>query len=349
MKIAVGYVSAPAALGCATWSIIGAWNIINSLTASSPAPDLLVDQDQYHIRKAFLATSCPSGISIATMNGNTAQLRHKARSCIRANIITSFMYPLKGIWYFSTHRYLWPLLRGRLIPMTVLATFVLVILFLVAYLPVVVFLSLFHYRGSALVNGAFFVLEVGSLLIALLFEALLVDHIQVDIFDAVMVAEGYEHLVKNRRLVSDDIDESDPVKRLGPRDKGATFAPFSVRQIVELIILLPLTFIPFAGVPLFLILTGYRAGPLMGWRYFQLQQWQKKQINQFIKTKKSRFEYMWFGFVHLILQLIPIMSMFFLLTSAAGSALWAVHLEQEKSAIREDDEPRFDQYIDDEP
>ena len=71
------------------------------------------------------------------------------------------------------------------------------------------------------------------------------------VFDSVMIAEGYEHLVRNRRPVADDIDESDPVKRLGKREKGATFAPFSFRQIIELIILLPLNFVPFVGVPLF--------------------------------------------------------------------------------------------------
>lgn len=257
---------------------------------------------------------------------------------------------MKGIWYFSTHKYLWPLLRGRLIPMTVLSTCVLAILFLVAYIPIVVFLKLFHLsNGSAWVNGTFFVLEIGSLLVALLFEALLVDHIQVDIFDAVMVAEGYEHLVKSRRLVSDDIDESDAVKRLGPREKGATFAPFSFRQIIEIILFLPLTFIPFAGVPLFILLTGYRAGPLLNWRYFQLQDFSKKQRNQFIKTKKRKYEYMWFGTVHVLLQLIPILSMFFLLTTAAGSALWSVHIEQEQSMLNEDqDDYPAGPYIDDE-
>lgn len=247
-----------------------------------------------------------------------------------------------------THRYLWPLLRGRLLPLTVLATCVLAILFLVAYVPIVIFLKAFHYQGSAWVNGTFFVLEIGSLIVALFFEALLVDHIQVDIFDAVMVAEGYEHLVKSRRLVSDDIDESDPVKRLGPREKGATFAPFSVRQILEIIIFLPLTFVPFAGVPLFIGLTGYRAGPLLNWRYFQLQDWSKKQRNQYIKTKKRTWEYMWFGIVHIILQLIPILGLFFLLTTAAGSALWSVHVEQEQTLLLEEqDDLGPEGYMDD--
>ncbi|KAK5704440.1 hypothetical protein LTR97_003458 [Elasticomyces elasticus] len=212
----------------------------------------------------------------------------------RANFTSSFLYPLKGIYYFATH------------------------------------------RGSAWVNGTFFILGIGTLLTSMLFEALFVDGTQVDIFDAVMVAEGYEHLVKTRRPVADDIEESDPVKRIGPREKGATFAPFSLRQIVELIILLPLNFVPFAGVPLFLLLTGYRAGPFLNWRYFQLKGFDKRRRNQYIKTKKRRFEYLWFGTVYMVLQLIPVLSMLLLLTSAAGSALWSVHVERELALMEEE-------------
>ena len=196
------------------------------------------------------------------------------------------------------------------------------------YLPLVAFLAIFHYEGSAWVNATFLILEIGSLLITILFEALFVDRTQVDIFDAVMVAEGYGHLVKNRRPVTEGIEEVDPVKRLGVREKGAIFAPFSFRQVFEFIVLLPLNFVPFAGVPLFLLATGYRAGPLVNRRYFALKGFTKKERKDFIKTKKRRWEYTWFGTFYMLLQLIPILSMFFLLTSAAGSALWSVHIEQ---------------------
>ncbi|KAK3109794.1 hypothetical protein LTR53_016566, partial [Teratosphaeriaceae sp. CCFEE 6253] len=161
----------------------------------------------------------------------------------------------------------------------------------------------------------------------------------VDIFDAVMVAEGYEHLVKTRRPVADDIEESDPVKRIGPREKGATFAPFSFRQIIEFMFLLPLNFVPFVGVPLFLLGTGYRAGPLLNWRYFQLKGFDKRRRHQFVTTKQRRWEYLWFGTVYMILQLIPGLSMLFLLTSAAGSALWSVHVERESAETDGEDMP----------
>lgn len=190
---------------------------------------------------------------------------------VRANFSTSFIYPLKGIWFFATHPFLHPLARGRIVPLQLLSTLILVVLFMTLYLPVVAFLTIFHSSGSAWVNAATFVLGVGLLFITILFEALLVDKTQVDVFDAVMVAEGYEHLVKNRRQVIENIEETDPVQRLGEREKGAEFAPFSFRQIIEFIVLLPLNFVPYAGIPLFLLATGYRAGPLVNWRYCKLE------------------------------------------------------------------------------
>lgn len=274
-----------------------------------------------------------------------AQQSTRSQRFIRANFTPAPLYPFKGIWYFATHRYLHPLMRSRLIPLTVISISILAILFLAAYIPTVAFLALFHYRGSAWVNATFLILEVGNLIIALVFEALFVDHTQVDIFDAVMVAEGYEHLVKTRRAVSDDIDESDPVKRLGPVEKGAVFAPFSLRQIVEFALCLPLNFIPFVGVPLFLVLTGYRAGPFVNWRYFALKGFTKKERNEYIKQKKRRFEYMWYGTVYMTLQLVPVLSMLFLLTSAVGSALWSVHIERETAAIETTDHVSEDQSL----
>ncbi|CAK4034310.1 hypothetical protein AC579_5363 [Lecanosticta acicola] len=265
----------------------------------------------------------------AARRGGDKDRNGAIRRFARANFSPSFIYPFKGMWYFATHRFLHPLLRSRLVPLTLLSTCILAILFLTAYLPVVAFLALFHYKGSAWVNATFFILEVGSLIIQLMFEALLVDHTQVDIFDAVLVAEGYERLVKHRRDVSDDAEELDPYQRLAPREKGAQFAPFSVRQIVETVALLPLNFVPFVGVPLYLLLTGYRAGPLINWRYFQLKQFTKKQRNEFIKTKKRRWEYTWIGTVYMILELVPVFAMLFLLTLAAGNALWAIRVERE--------------------
>ncbi|KAI5257565.1 hypothetical protein E4T42_00933 [Aureobasidium subglaciale] len=266
------------------------------------------------------------------------------RRWARANFTTSFLYPLMGVLFFLKHRYMWPLLKAKMLPLVVLSVFILIILFLTAYLPQVALLKLFHKGGSAWVNGTFLVLTEGNLIIALLFEAFLVDHTQVDVFDAVMVARGHAELVKAKRPVDTEEPET-PLKALGPRDKGAVFAPFNFRQLFEFVVLLPLNFIPFVGVPLFLILTGYRAGPLLQRRYHNLKGMTSDQRKIFIRAKSMRYQYMWFGTVALLLQLVPVLSMFFLITTAAGSALWAADMEDlkrsQENAIEDEytDEP----------
>lgn len=192
----------------------------------------------------------------------------------------------QGIYYFSSHRFLWPLFRARLFPIILLSAFIYIILFLFAYLPQVAFLSLFQGVG-AWINGAFLVLGEGAAIVAALFEAFFVDETLVDIFDAVLVNEGHEQLVASSRILY--LEGVDPVKRLGKPIVSAIYAPFSLRQIVEFVILLPLNFIPVAGTPMFLLLTGYRAGPFHHWRYFQLLDLTKKQRSDSIRRRQLRY------------------------------------------------------------
>ncbi|RFU32267.1 hypothetical protein B7463_g4082, partial [Scytalidium lignicola] len=249
---------------------------------------------------------------------------------IRRVVSASWLYPFKGIWYFFAHREFWPLFGRRLIPLTITSIVVLGFLFTFTYLPQVAFLALFHGPG-AWFNAVFLVLGEGQVLIALLFEALLVDETLVDIFDATLIREGLIDLVSPSRILHHEAPNS--VKMLGKPTTSAVYAPFSFRQIIEFIFFLPLNFIPVVGTPAFLILTGARAGPFHHWRYFKLRGLTKKERNNEIKQR--RLKYTWFGTVSLILQLVPVLSMLFLLTSAAGSALWAVKLEEQKRLIEE--------------
>lgn len=205
---------------------------------------------------------------------------------------------LKGVYYFLRHRSLWPLLRARLIPLVLLSLCIIALLFITTYLPQVAILMIFHGRGSAWVNGTFLVLSEANLIIAIIFEAFLVDSVQVDAFDSVLVMQGHADLVRTRRPVADET--ANPLQSLGPRERGAMFAPFSFRQIVEFVILLPLNLVPYAGVPLFLLLTGYRAGPLLQYRYHVLKGMNRKERRAFIKQKSMRFQYLWFGTFYLV-------------------------------------------------
>ena len=230
---------------------------------------------------------------------------------------------MQGIYYFIVHRFLWTFLRARLLPIILLSAFIYVNLFLWTYLPQVAVLHIFH-GPAAWVNAAVLVLGEGQVIIALLFEAFLVDETLVDIFDSVLINEGLQDFVLPAGVLYNDAE--DPAKMLGKPTKSAVYSPFSLRQIIEFIIFLPINFIPFVGVPIFLFVTGYRAGPFHHWRYFKLLGLSKKERKQYIQRRKMK--YTWFGTVALMLQLVPVLSMFFLLTSAAGSALWVAKMEK---------------------
>lgn len=246
--------------------------------------------------------------------------------------------------YFISHPFLYPLLRARLLPSLLLSLFVLSNLFLWTYLPQVAFLAIFH-GPLAWINGAFLVLGEGAAIVALLFEAFFVEETLVDVFDAVLINEGVQDLVATSRLIH--AEAPDPVKQLGKPIKSAVYSPFSLRQILEFIFLLPLNLIPVAGTPLFLILTGYRAGPFHHWRYFAFLGLTTKEKKAYLKRRN--LQYTWFGTVALLLQLVPVLSMFFLLTTAAGSALWAAKLEVKRSARNENENERqaAPEYVDD--
>ncbi|KAF2996395.1 hypothetical protein E8E13_001100 [Curvularia kusanoi] len=258
------------------------------------------------------------------------------------NLIAVSYLP-KGLYFFVTHPYLYPMLRARLLPAFLLSAFVLLNLFLWTYLPQVAFLSIFHKGGSAWVNGTFLVLGEGAAVVAILFEAFLVDETQVDIFDAVMIHKGYEDLVRQHRPVAEE-SLNDPVRRLGKPSKTTVYAPFSFRQIAEFVLLLPLNLVPYVGVPLFLFLTGYRAGPFQHWRYYQLLGFDRKQ--RATHVRKHRWQYTWYGTIYLFLQLVPPFSMLFLLTAAVSSALWAADLETTR---REEEERLIAPQYTDEP
>ncbi|KAJ5948588.1 hypothetical protein N7454_001895 [Penicillium verhagenii] len=244
----------------------------------------------------------------------------------------AWLYPLRGIHYFATHRFLWPLFKARLAPIVLLSSFIYFLLFFFTYLPQVAFLSIFQGAG-AWVNGAFLVLGEGAAIVAALFEAFFVDETLVDVFDSVLVNEGQEQLVLASRVIYPEA--GDPTSRLGTPTTSAVYAPFSLRQILEFIILLPLNFIPVAGTPMFLILTGYRAGPFHHWRYFQLLDFTKQERKAsfwnrcFDPATDSPF------------------SMLFLLTTAAGAALWASELEQKRQLANQRPTRLGDAYHDD--
>lgn len=115
---------------------------------------------------------------------------------------------------------------------------------------------------------------------------------------------------------------------LGKPTESAVYQPWSLIQIVELVFFLPLNLVPYVGTPAFIIITGTRLGKLSHYRRFKLLGLSKAE--QKAEIKRLGWENVWFGTVAMILELIPILSFFFLLTTATGAALWTVDLEEQR-------------------
>lgn len=113
---------------------------------------------------------------------------------------------------------------------------------------------------------------------------------------------------------------------LGKPTTRAEYQPWSIIQIVELVVFLPLNLVPWVGTPLFIMITGSRLGRLSHHRWFVLRGMDKKAMNREFKSR--RWEYLWFGTVAMVLELVPILSFFFLLTSTAGAAMWVAKMEE---------------------
>jgi hypothetical protein len=114
------------------------------------------------------------------------QLNHQVLTRpLKSVVSSSWLYPFKGIYFFAANPSFWPLLGQRLIPLVFVSVVIFGFLFTFAYLPQVAFLALFGHGPGAFLNAAFLVLGEGAVIIALLFEALLVDETLVDVFDAV--------------------------------------------------------------------------------------------------------------------------------------------------------------------
>jgi hypothetical protein len=117
---------------------------------------------------------------------------------IRNVVSASFLYPFKGIYYFLAHREFYPLFGRQLIPLTVISIVILGLLFAFAYVPQALFLLIFH-GPTAWFNAVFLVLGEGQVLVALLFEAFMVDETLVNVFDVQIAPLSFAPLSMARR------------------------------------------------------------------------------------------------------------------------------------------------------
>ena len=155
---------------------------------------------------------------------------------------------------------------------------------------------------------------------------------------ATLIDKGLVDVVAPHRILFPDAPN--PVKMLGKPSTAAVYQPWSIIQIVELIVFLPLNLIPYVGTPAFIIITGARLGSFAHYRWFKLRGLGRRERKAEIRDR--RWEYVWFGTVAMLLELVPVLSFFFLLTSTAGAALWSARLEEQARGDRLSEESAGD-------
>jgi len=240
----------------------------------------------------------------------------------------AYLYPIKGIVYFFTHRSLWRPLAEKLIPTVSLGLGVTVFMFAVTYVPQAAVLSLFN-GPLAVFTTVLLVLSEASTIFSVLSKNFLIDDALIDTFDGTLLSRNLTSLVSTERQIKPG---SDSIAKLGKIMKKP-FARFTPKAIIRYFMYLPLNFIPVVGTILFVILQGRKFGPSAHARYFQLKQMSKSQRDDFIEKRKPA--YTSFGVPAVLLELVPIAGIFFSFTNTVGAALWAADMEQQRSPTGE--------------
>ncbi|KEF58546.1 uncharacterized protein A1O9_06472 [Exophiala aquamarina CBS 119918] len=233
----------------------------------------------------------------------------------------AYIYPLKGILYFVSHRDLWSPLTSKLAPTLTLSLGVTTFMFLVAYLPQAAIMA-FTSGPVAAISAALLTLSESSTIINLLSRTFMIEDALVDTFDGTLLSRECTNLVSEGRQVKAG---GDNIARLGKLLKKP-FAKFSPNAIIRYVLYLPLNFIPVVGTVIFIVLQGKRAGPAAHTRYFQLKEWNKRQRE--IHIEEHRGGYTSFGVAAFLLEMIPFANLVFAFTNTVGAALWAADLEK---------------------
>ncbi|KAF7561422.1 hypothetical protein G7046_g2715 [Stylonectria norvegica] len=232
----------------------------------------------------------------------------------------AYLYPLKGIFYFVTHRSLWKPFITKLGPYIALSVSVVGGMFAFTYLPQLA-LSVFVNGPLAVFTTVLLVLNESATLINVISRGWLLQDALLDTFDGTLIARNDTGIVQEGREIKSG---NDPMQKLGKILK-TPFDKFSPKAIIRYFVYLPLNFIPVVGTVLFIIVQARTRGQGVHGRYFQLKKWSASARADWLS--KHVGPYTSFGLVATLLEMIPLASIFFTFTNTVGAALWAADIE----------------------
>ncbi|KAB8303012.1 hypothetical protein EYC80_006317 [Monilinia laxa] len=260
----------------------------------------------------------------------------KAKKLARSAAISgAYLYPIKGIFYFLSHRTLWKPLLSKLVPTLSLSAAVVTLMFMFTYLPQLAIL-IFTDGPLAAVSAVLLTLSESSTIITMLSKNFLIADALIDTFDGVMVAKGQANVVQGGREIKSG-KFGDPMRKLGKVVKGYG-EKYSFGGLVRYLMYLPLNLIPVVGTVVFVGLQGRQRGEGVHSRYFQLKGWSGAQKEAWLKEHSGA--YTSFGTVATLLELVPIASILFSFTNTVGAALWAADIEGNDTTMTQISSPR---------
>ncbi|KAI0476458.1 hypothetical protein GGR56DRAFT_666053 [Xylariaceae sp. FL0804] len=236
----------------------------------------------------------------------------------------AYLYPFKGIYYFCTHKSLWKPFTSRILPTLGVTAGVTAGMFFIAYLPQLAVL-LFVNGPLAVFTTVLLTLNESSTISNIISRNFLLQDALLDTFDGTLVARDATDVVRQGRQLQSG---SDPVARLGKILKSP-FSKFTPTALVRYIMYLPLNFIPVVGTAAFILLQGRSRGQSVHGRYFQLKGMSSSQQKDWLERHLG--PYTTFGTVATLLEMIPVVSVFFAFTNTVGAALWAADIEQKNT------------------
>ncbi|GFP54500.1 outer spore wall protein RRT8 [Trichoderma asperellum] len=240
----------------------------------------------------------------------------------------AYLYPIKGIFYFIAHRSLWQPLLDRVVPYGTLTASVIGAMFVITYLPQLAVMALFN-GPLAVYSTVLLTLNESSIIIHMISRTWLLQESLMDTFDGTLVARNATAVVQQGREVHAG---SDPMKKLGKVFKKR-FEKLSLTAMIRYVMYLPLNFIPVVGTAAFIFLHDSK--------YFQLKNWSDLQRAQWINTHSGA--YASFGVVATLLEMIPVVSVFFSYTNTVGAALWAADIESQNNPMVKETAPKLRQ------
>jgi hypothetical protein len=244
----------------------------------------------------------------------------------------AYLYPIKGIFYFVTHRDLWKPFLSRLGPYVLLSVSVVAGMFAFTYVPQLAVL-VFVNGPLAVFSTVLLVLNESSAIINTLSRNWLLEDALLDTFDGTLVARNSTEIVKEGREVKPG---NNPISRLGKILKNP-FEKFGPKAIIRYFMYLPLNFIPVVGTFAFILIQARNRGKSVHGRYFQLKKWSPSRQGDWLR--KHVGPYTSFGLVASLLEMIPLASIFFTYTNTVAAALWAADIESMNTSMTDETAP----------